>query len=115
MRRCLAPVRSEISQAATEAAAKRMALESWTAKTAAFGAGFTRWQLAVQRILVCKPLTAPGTRGFACVASGTPCTIQQNPSGPLPPGAQPTPPVPRDTPAIPRRRFVPGRNIPFEV
>jgi hypothetical protein len=98
VRSCLPPVTSDVAQADTELAGKRKALESWTAKVLRFGPGFTRWQLATRRQLVCRPnRTQPG-RGFACVASAAPCTIDQIPSQP-------------------KRRLTPrpGRNVPFEV
>jgi hypothetical protein len=98
VRTCLPTVTSDVAQADTELAGKRKALESWTAKVVRFGPGFTRWQLAVRRQLVCKPnRTQPG-RGFACVAVATPCTIDQAPNQP-------------------KRRLTPrpGRNVPFEV
>ena len=112
VRSCLPPIAGEIVQADTEPEGKRKALESWTAKVARAGPGFMRWQLAVQRSLVCRPVRSPGTKGFACVASAAPCTIQQAPGQPGAGGKSDKPVVP----GVPRRRLIPpGRNVPFEV
>ena len=114
VRTCKPPVTSDIVEAETEQAGKRKALQSWTLKASAFGVGYTSWQLATNRALVCKSAQKSGVRSFACVATAAPCTIQQAPDVP---GARPADPLPRGTPTPPRRRLVPlpGRNVPFEV
>ena len=111
VRSCKQPVAGAITQASTEPEAKRLALESWTAKVAVFGPGYTRWQLAVSRALVCRPGGPPSSRTFACIATAAPCTIQQAP------GVTPGIPAPPAVPGPPKRRLIPtpGRNTPYEV
>ena len=97
VRACTPAVAGDIVQSENELLGKRKAVESWIAKAARAGPGYTRWQLATQRSLVCRPMPAPA-KSFACIASAAPCTIQQ-------------------APGTRKRRLgpMPGRNVPFEV
>lgn len=86
---CADTVISAMHEAANEPEAKKLALAHWQRLAGAHGPGFTRWNLAWNRRLLCEK-TARGA--FKCQASGAPCTIQQVPP---PPGE--TKPIPRGT------------------
>lgn len=88
------PIVAVGEDAASEAAARKLALERWVADAAKLGAQWTSWRLAVSRDLSCAK-RADG--GFACRVVGSPCAIAQNPDK-LPkidPGTKP--PKPQQT------------------
>lgn len=82
-RSCLPVVTSERHTSAREAEARRLALESWTARAKTHGEAFAAWRLATPRSISCRRLDG-GL--YACQASGMPCRIQQvpTPAQPLP-------------------------------
>ena len=86
---CADTIISPLYEAATEPVAKKLALAHWQRLAGEHGPGFTRWNLAWNRRLLCEK-TAQGT--FKCQASAAPCTIQQVPP---PPGE--TKPITRGT------------------
>jgi hypothetical protein len=74
VRSCVVPIVSTEKVAKTELDAKQAALKEWTEAAQKHGPGYTRWQLALNRKFDCKK--KPDGQ-HACVAAGTPCTIQQ--------------------------------------
>ena len=76
VRVCHKMVSSDVVSAPTELEAKKLAMAQWQDKATAAGANFDVWRLAAQKALKCFPKGA----GFACVALGAPCIIQQNPN-----------------------------------
>ena len=80
VRSCKAGVTGAITQAPDEATGKRKALESWTAKAAQFGPGYTSWRIAYRKVLGCKKAVSGG--GVECIAYAAPCTIAQTPVPP---------------------------------
>ncbi len=65
--------------AASEAAARKQALDRWVSEAAKLGVQWTSWRLAVSRDFKCER-RAEG--GFACRVVGAPCAIVQNPAKP---------------------------------
>lgn len=61
---------------ATEPEAKKKALDQWKAEAGKLGEGYTGWRIAADKVLTCKK-SEDGS--FACVARGSPCTIDQAP------------------------------------
>ena len=87
--------------AASEAAARKQALERWVAAAAKIGGPpWSSWRLAVSRELSCQK-RADGV--IACRAVGLPCMIVQNPG--MLPKVVPTvrPPKPQQDAAAPAR------------
>lgn len=75
VRVCHPIVSSEVVTAPTEKEAKTLALGEWRRKARARGENLDSWRLAINKALKCYP----DPKGFACVAFGAPCIIQQNP------------------------------------
>ena len=75
VRVCQPIVSSEVVTAPTEKEAKTLALAEWRRKALARGENLDGWRLAINKALKCYP----DPKGFACVAFGAPCIIQQNP------------------------------------
>ena len=87
VRHC-APRLDVVEEAASEAIARRRALELWTVAARQLGEPFTRWQLATGRSLDCVRIAG----GFRCRAGGAPCAISQVPGEP--PKGLPAPSLP---------------------
>ncbi len=75
VRMCHAPVSSGIVHAPSQREAKTRALAQWRAGAAKTGDGFDSWRLAAQKSLECFR----AQESVACIASGQPCIIVQNP------------------------------------
>jgi len=76
VRRCGPQVSSDVKRAATELAAKTLALDQWKDRALQQGPGFDNWRIAADRALKCLPAAAGG---IECVATAAPCIIEQNP------------------------------------
>lgn len=83
VRKCLPAVRAEGTDAASEAGARRKAIEGWLAAAAAQGNEFTRFALSAERKIDCRRIEAGP---YVCSVSAMPCAVLQNPDL-LPPEA----------------------------
>jgi len=83
VRICKAPVTGRQREAASEAQARKLALDSWIAEAGKLGPNFVSWQLAINKKLSCQ---GSALTSYRCQAVGQPCTISQvpPPKGPLP-------------------------------
>ena len=76
VRRCLASI-ERTGEAATDAAAKQLAVGAWIAQATQAGESYAAWRLAWGKDLSC---TALATGGVRCRAIGQPCRIDQLPT-----------------------------------
>ena len=76
VRLCEAMISSGQISAATEQEARKGALDAWKARAMDHGEGYASWRLAADRFLQCLPRKEGG---FECIASASPCTIEQAP------------------------------------
>lgn len=98
VRYCAARIEAVADDRSSQADARRQALEQWRAQARNYGEGFTRWELASNRSLVCTR----SSEGFRCRAGAAPCSITQNP-GRVPEALKPPPAVAPFPP--PKRRL----------
>ena len=82
VRVCEAPL-AKVAKAATESEARKQALAGWRDGARTKGEGYTRWELADHRQVVCTKVEAGG---FQCLALARPCIIQQAPPPKSAPG-----------------------------
>lgn len=97
VRFCKEPVAGETIQDASEKAARKRALETWTAKAKVLLPNAI-WRLAAERSITCTRIK-PGLH--ECSARGRPCTIRQVPSPGGVPLKRPPPHPPQLPPQVP--------------
>jgi hypothetical protein len=108
VRQCSARLTSIPAVGQTEQAARKGALDDWTAKAKAAGFSHALWRSAADKRLICQKQQ---NLGFECLATGRACTIVQAPGiqgpriqGPRIQGpglqAPPRPPALQSKPAV---------------
>lgn len=80
---CTPAIVSEATDARSETAARKAALDGWVGEARKLGEAFTAWRLALDKGIACKT----SATGIFCVASARPCGISQLP-GQAPPGTK---------------------------
>ncbi len=97
VRVCKEKVTSGPHVAKTIAEGQKLALDAWIKAAGVSGPRFNAWRLAITKSLTCSPFTE---HNVVCVASASPCAIEQIPS-PVPAPAQPPAAGPRGIPLQP--------------
>jgi hypothetical protein len=97
VRVCKEKITSGPHVAKTIAEGQKLALDAWTKAAGVSGVRFSAWRLAITKSLSCQPFTE---HNVVCVASASPCAIEQVPS-PTPAPSQPPVAGPRVIPLQP--------------
>lgn len=88
VRVCKEKVSSGPHIAKTVAEAQKLALDAWIKAAGLSGSRFAAWRLAITKSLSCQPFTE---QRVVCVASASPCALEQVPPSLPAPGPSPSP------------------------
>ena len=95
VRACRPAVSSGPQTGTTLADGQKRAIAAWTQAAGLVGIPTAAWRLAATKSLNCQPFTE---RQVVCVATASPCAVEQVPGKPSSRGAPPGGPLPRVIP-----------------